>query len=83
MCTTPQENIYIHLARRNQQRVGIGGWYDRVAVGESDPQAAMVHDLRERKVGRVDIVVALDHLQVWGYIAEEVIGLAVGQVSQA
>lgn len=42
----------------------------------------MVHDLREWKIGRVDIVVALDHLQVWSYLAEEIIGLAVSQVAQ-
>lgn len=42
----------------------------------------MVHNFGERKVGRVDIVVTLDHLQVWGYLAEEIIGLAVSQVAQ-
>lgn len=42
----------------------------------------MVHDLGEWEVGRVDIVIALDHLQVRGYLAEEIIGLAVSQIAQ-
>lgn len=42
----------------------------------------MVHDLGEREIGRVDIVVPLDHLQVRRYLAEEIIGLAVSQVTQ-
>jgi hypothetical protein len=42
----------------------------------------MVDNLGQGKVGRVDIEIALDHLQVRGYLAEEVIGLAVGQVTE-
>lgn len=42
----------------------------------------MVHDLGEWEIGRVDIVVTLDHLEVWGYLAKEIIGLAVSQVAQ-
>jgi hypothetical protein len=42
----------------------------------------MVDNLGQRKVGRVDIEIALDHLQVRGYLAEEVIGLAVRQVTE-
>lgn len=43
----------------------------------------MFDDLGEGKVWRINIKVTLDHLQVWGYITEEVIGFAIGQVSQA
>lgn len=43
----------------------------------------MGHNLRESEVGRVNIKVPLDHLQVRGYLAEEIICLAIGQVAQA
>lgn len=54
-----------------------------MAVGKPNAKATVVHDLREREVRGVNIVVALDHLQVGGYLAEVLIGLAVGEVSQA
>jgi hypothetical protein len=43
----------------------------------------MIYDLREREVGGIDIIVALDHLQVRSDLAEEVICIAIGQVTQA
>jgi hypothetical protein len=42
----------------------------------------MVDNLGQGKVGRVDIEIALDHLQVRGDLAKKVIGLAVGQVTE-
>lgn len=53
-----------------------------MTMSEADAQTAVSDDLGEREVGGVDVVVALDHLQVWGDLAEELIGLAVGQVAQ-
>lgn len=54
-----------------------------MSMSKADAQAAMVYDLGEREVGGVDIVVALDHLQVRGDLTEKLICLAVGQVTQA
>jgi hypothetical protein len=54
-----------------------------MSVSEADAQATVIYDLGERKIGGVDIVVALDHLQVWRDLAEEVICIAIGQVTQA
>lgn len=81
--SAPKQNIHIHLSRRNQQRICIAGWDDSVSVSEADAQGAVIHDLGERKVGGIDIVVALDHLKVWRNLAEEVICIAIGQVTQA
>lgn len=53
-----------------------------MSVCNADAQAAVIHDLGEREVGGVDIVVTLDHLQVWSDLAEELICFAIGQVSQ-
>lgn len=78
----PKQDINIHLSRRNQQRICIAGRDDGVSVSEADTQAAVIYDLGERKIGGVDIVVALDHLQVWRNLAEEVICVAIGQVTQ-
>lgn len=52
-------------------------------MGKSDAQTAMSHDLGQRQIGRVDIVVSLDELKVRGDLAEELKGLAVGEVAQA
>lgn len=54
-----------------------------MSVCKADAQAPVIHDLGEREVGGVDIIVALDHLQVRGDLAEELICFAIGQVSQA
>ena len=51
-------------------------------MGEANTEAAMINNLREREVGWVDVEIALDHLQVWGDLAKEVIGIAIGQVTQ-
>lgn len=59
---------------RDQQRIGIPGRDDGVPVGEADAQAAVGDGFRERQVGRVDVVVAFDDLQVRGQGAQEVVG---------
>ena len=45
-----------------------------MAVREADAQAAVRDDFREGEIGRVDVEVAFDDLQVGGYGAEEVVG---------
>jgi len=57
---SPQQNIYIHLPRRNEQAVAIAGRYDGVAVREAYAKRAMRDYFRESKVGRFDIEIALN-----------------------
>lgn len=81
--TAPKQDIHVHLPGCDQQRIGVTRRDDGVSVSETDAQAAVIYDLGEREVGGVNIVVTLDHLQVWGNLAEELIGIAIGEVSQA
>lgn len=53
-----------------------------MAMGKADTQAAMGNDFGEREIGRVDIEVALDQLEVWGDLAEEFEGVAVREVAE-
>lgn len=82
MGTAPKQNIHIHLAGCDQQSIGVARGNDGMTMGEANPQASMVDDLREGEVRGVDIVVTLDHLQVWSYLAEVFIGFAVGEITQ-
>ena len=54
-----------------------------MAVGETDAQRAVRDDFGEGQVGRLDVVVTLDDLQVRGDLAEEVVGFFVGEVAEA
>lgn len=82
MGTSPEQNIDIHLACRNQKRVGISRGDDRVAMGEPDAKAAVGHDFGEGEIGRVDVEVTFDQLQIGSDLAEEFKGVAVGEVAQ-
>lgn len=50
MCSSPQQDIHIHLARGNEQGIGIPRWDDSVAMSETNPETTMCHDFREREV---------------------------------
>lgn len=82
MGATPKQDIDVHLPGCDQERIRVTRWDDGVAMCEANAQAAMVDNLGEREVRGVDIEVTFDHLQVGGYLAEEVIGLAVGEITQ-
>lgn len=82
MGATPKQNVHIHLTGCDQQGIGVARRDDGMTMGEANPQASMVDDLREGEVRGVDIVVTLDHLQVRGYLAEVFIGFAVGEITQ-
>ena len=43
----------------------------------------MRDNLGECKIWRLHIKVALDNLEIWRYLAEEVVGFFIGQISQA
>lgn len=81
MCASPQQDVYVHLPRGDEQRVRVAGRDDGVPMGEADAEAAMDDDLGEREIGRVDVEVSLDELQVGGDAAEELEGLPVGEVA--
>lgn len=82
MRASPQQDINVHLAGSNQQSISIARRNNGMAMGESDTETPVSHDFGKREVGRVDIVVSLDKLQVRCDLAEELKGLAVGQVAQ-
>lgn len=83
MGATPEQDVDVHLARGDQQGVGVARRDDGVAMGEADAEAAVGDDLGERQVGRVDVEIALHQLQVGGHLAEKLERMAVGQVAQA
>jgi hypothetical protein len=58
----PQQDIDVHLARRNQQAVAVARRDDRVPVREADAQRAVRDDLGEREIRRFDVEVAFDDL---------------------
>ncbi len=82
MGAAPEEDVDVHLASRDQERVRVGGRDDGMSMGEADAQLAVRHDLRQRQVGRVHVEVALDHLQVGRDGPEELIRLLVRQVAE-
>lgn len=81
MCTSPNEYIYIHLSGSNQQTVTISLWNDSVAMCETNPQASMGDDFRERKIWCFNIKFTLDYLEVGGNTTEKVIRLLVCEIA--
>lgn len=82
MCSSPQQDIHIHLTCGDEQGIGIPRWDDRVAMSKTDPQATVCHDFREREVGGIDIEISFDQLQIGGDLAEELEGIAIRQITQ-
>ncbi len=83
MGAAPKQDIDIHLPRRDQQGVGVGGRDDGVAVGETDAEGAMGDDFGEGELGGFDVEVAFDDLQVGRDLPEEVVGFFAGEVAEA
>jgi hypothetical protein len=81
MCASPKEDINIHLARGNEQRIGVPRRDNGVAMGKSDPETPVRYHLGEREIRRVDIEIALDQLQVGCNLSQEFKGLAVREVA--
>jgi hypothetical protein len=79
---SPQQDIHIHLPRRNEQAVAIAGRYDGMTVCEAYAQRAMRDYFREGEVGRFNVKVAFDNVQVWCYTAEEFVRFFIGYVAQ-
>lgn len=52
-----------------------------MAVGKANPQGTMGDDLGQRKIGGVDIEIALDDLQIRSDLAEEFVCFFVREVA--
>jgi hypothetical protein len=81
MCSSPQKDIYVHLTSRDEQRIRVARRNDSVAMGEANAETAMSNDLGERKVGRVNIKVTLDQLQVGCNLSQKLEGVAICEVA--
>lgn len=82
MCSSPQQDIHVHLTSGDEQGVCIPRRDDGVAMGETNAKTTMGNDLGEREVGRIDVEITLDQLQIGGDLAEEFEGVAIRQVAQ-
>lgn len=82
MCSSPQQDIHVHLASGDEQGVCIPRRDDGVAMGEANAKTTVGNDLGEREVGRIDVEITLDQLQIGGDLAEELEGVAIRQVAQ-
>lgn len=60
MCPSPQQDINIHLSRCNQQGIRVPLGKDGMAMGEANAKTTVGDDFGERKIGRIDIEVALN-----------------------
>jgi hypothetical protein len=79
----PQQHVDVHLAGCNQQTVAVARRHNRMSMCKADAQRAVRHDLGQREVGRLDVEVAFYDLQVRRDGAQELVGVAVGDVSEA
>ena len=82
MRAAPQQYIYIHLACSDEQGIGVPRGNDGVTMSEADAETTVSHDFGERKVGRVDIEVSFDQLQVWGDLPQELESASIGEVAE-
>lgn len=81
MRATPTEHIHIELVRLGEQQVRLVT-DKREAFQETDADTAVGDDLCERQAGGLDVVPALDDLQVGCYRAEVLVCALVGEVTQ-
>jgi hypothetical protein len=79
---SPAEHVHIELVRLGQEQVGFGG-DEGEAFEEADAQGAVGDDLCQGETGGLDIVAALDDLQVGRNGAQVFVRMAVGKVSEA
>lgn len=79
---SPAEHVHVKLVRLGQEQVGFGG-DEGEAFEEADAQGAVGDDLGQGETGGLDIVAALDDLQVGRNGAQVFVRVAVGEVSEA
>lgn len=81
MCATPAEHVNIQLVRLGQQQVGLIG-DEGESFQEADSNAAVRHHLRQGERGRLDVISALDNLQVRRNRSQVLVRVLVRQVSE-
>jgi len=78
----PAEHVDVQLVRLGQQQVRLVADQGE-ALEEADADAAVRDDLRQGEGGGLDVVAALDDLEVGRYRAEVLVCALVGQVAEA
>jgi len=79
---TPAQNIHIQLVRLSQEQIGLVG-DESEALEESNPEAAVGDDLGQGEGGGLDVIAALDDLEVRRDRSQVLVRVLVGQVSEA
>ena len=82
MRAAPAKDVDVELVRLGQEEVGLVADQGE-ALQEADADAPVRHHLREGERGRLDIVAALDDLEVGGYRSEVLVGMPIRQVPEA
>lgn len=82
MGAAPAEDVDVEAVRLGEEQVGLGG-DEREALEEADADGAVGDDLGQRQRGGLDVVAALDDLEVGRDGAQVVVGGLVGEVAQA
>jgi hypothetical protein len=78
----PAEHVDVELVGLGEQQVRLVA-DQREALEEADADAAVRDDLCKRERGGLDVVAALDDLQVGRYRAEVLVCALVGQIAEA
>jgi hypothetical protein len=76
------QDVNVEAVRLGEEQVGLVG-DECEALEEADADAAVGHDLGEREGGGLDIVAALDDLEVRRNRAQVLVSGLVGEVAQA
>jgi hypothetical protein len=83
MRAAPAQHIDVQLVRLGHHEIHLDGRHDAEALEEADAQRAVRHHLRQRQRRRLDVVPALDDLQVRRDRPQVLVRRLVRQVAQA
>lgn len=82
VCAAPAEDVDVELVGLGEQQVGLVG-DEGEALEEADADAAVGDDLGQRQGRGLDVVPALDDLQVGRHGSQVLVRVLVGEVSEA
>lgn len=82
MSAAPAQNIHVQLVRLGQEQVGLVG-DESEALEEPNAEAAVGDDLGQGEGGGLDVIAALDDLEVRRDRSQVLVRVLVGQVSEA
>ena len=82
MGTAPNQNINIHLTSRDQQAIGIALRYYSVSMCKTYTQSTVLNNFGQSQICSVNIVVALDEVQIRCHLPKKIVRFFVGEVSQ-